>query len=85
MTIIAGADVYVSDFGTVVAIPNRFQRSRDVLVLDSDLWAVAFLMNMQLEDLAKTGHTERKMLSVQYTLESRNEKGSGGVFDLTTS
>ena len=33
MTIIAGADVYVSDFGTVTAVPNRFQRGRDVFAL----------------------------------------------------
>lgn len=85
MTIIAGADVYVSDFGTCVAVPNRFQRGRDAFVLDDDYWAVAFLRNMQQHDLAKTGDTERKQLIVEYTLESRNEKASGGVFDLTTS
>ena len=55
------------------------------LLLDSDLWAVAFLRNFVTWDLAKTGDTERKQILVEYTLEARNEKGSGGVFDLTTS
>ncbi|KKL56380.1 hypothetical protein LCGC14_2246010, partial [marine sediment metagenome] len=45
----------------------------------------AYLRPFQLWDLAKTGDTERKQLLVEYTLEARNEKASGAVYDLTTS
>jgi Family of unknown function (DUF5309) len=37
-----------------------------------------------LTELAKTGDAEKRMLICELTLESRNEAGSGGIFDLTT-
>jgi hypothetical protein len=84
-SLIAAIDVYDSDFGELQILPNRFMRSRDCLVLQKDMWAVAYLRPFQLWDLAKTGDTERKQLIVEWTLESRNEAASGAVWDLTTS
>ena len=83
----ASFDVYESDFGQLKVIPNRFQRARDALVLQTDMWAIPFLpgRNMQTFDLAKTGDSDGKQILSEYTLEARNEKASGGVFDLTTS
>ena len=77
--------VYVSDFGDLVVIPNRFQRARSALVLDMDMWKFATLRDFQTYDLAKTGDTERKQLLVEYTLQACNEASSGIVADLTTS
>lgn len=84
-TIVATADVYVSDFGTLKVVPNRFSRSRSALVVDPGMWKLCYYQRFQTVDLAKTGHSDRKMLSVEYTLESCNEKSSGCVADLTTS
>jgi hypothetical protein len=36
-------------------------------------------------NLAKTGDSDRAQILSEYSLEARNEKASGGVFDLTTS
>jgi hypothetical protein len=85
--IIASVDAYESDFGTLKVIPNRFQRARDVLVLWMEMWALAFLNGRRMVSvpLAKTGDSDRRMLLSEYALVARNEKGSGGVFDLTTS
>lgn len=84
--IIAAVDVYESDFGTLRIVPNRNNpRIRDALILQMDMWAIATLRNMKTEELAKTGDSRRKQIITEYTLESRNEKASGGVFDLTTS
>jgi hypothetical protein len=33
-TIIGAADVYISDFGNITFVPNRFQRERDAFLLD---------------------------------------------------
>ncbi len=82
--IMAGADIYVSDFGRLVAIANRFQRARDVFVIQRDMWAVSFLRNIRLLELARTGDAEKRMLVVEYTMEARNERSSGAIFDLTT-
>jgi hypothetical protein len=84
-TIVGAADVYVSDFGQLSIIANRFSRSRSALVVDPTMWKLAYYQRFKTEDLAKTGHSDRKMLSVEYTLEACNEKSSGCVADLTTS
>jgi hypothetical protein len=85
--IVAAVNVYESDFGTLKIVPSRQLRTRDCLVLQDDLWAVAFLpgRNMASIKLAKTGDSDRRQILSEYALEARNEKGSGGIFDLTTS
>ena len=52
-----------------------------------DLWAASYLAGRRFVSsvIAKTGDSDRKQLISEWTLTSRNEKGSGGVFDLTTS
>jgi hypothetical protein len=85
--ITAAVDVYESDFGRLKITPNRFMRGRDVLVLQMDMWGYATLpgRNMISFPLAKTGDSDFKEILSEYTLEARNEKASGGIFDLTTS
>lgn len=80
-------EVYQSDFGSLKIVPDRFQRARDAFVLQSDLWAVAYLpgRNMKTIDIAKTGDSDAKQILSEYTLEARNEAGSGGIYDLTTA
>lgn len=84
-TIIAGADVYVGDFGQVQIVPNRFCRSRSAFVVDTSMWAVAYGKALHMDELAKTGHAEKRMITVEFTLEARNQASSGIVADLTTS
>ncbi len=85
--ITASVDVYESDFGRLKVVANRFQRSRDVFVLQMDMWADAPLPGRSMISfpLAKTGDTDRKQILIEHTLEARNEKSSGGIFDLTSS
>jgi DNA-binding transcriptional regulator YbjK len=81
----AAIDIYDSDFGELQIVPNRRQPASMAFVFQMDLWATAYLRQFQLHDLAKTGDSERRQLLVEYTLEARNEAGSGAVMDLTTS
>ena len=85
--IVASVEAYESDFGTLKVVANRFSRSRDVLVLQTDMWAIANLNGRKMVSipLAKTGDSERRQILSEYALVSRNEKSSGGVFDNTTS
>lgn len=83
--ILAGADLYVSDFGQHQIVPNRFQRDRTVLVLDMEYLGVATLRDMVTYDLAKTGDADRAQLLTEFTLVVKNEKASGKVTDCTTS
>jgi hypothetical protein len=85
--IVAAVDAYESDFGRLSVVPNRFTRSRDVLILQMELWALAFLNGRRMVSipLAITGDSVRREILSEYALVSRNEKASGGVFDNTTS
>lgn len=85
--IVASVDAYESDFGRLKVVANRFQRARDVLVLEMDKWALAPLKgrNMLSIPLARTGDSERRAVVTEYALVARNEKASGGVFDCTTA
>lgn len=78
----ASIDVYASDFGDIKAVPNRFQRTRDVFILQSDKLAVAYLRPFFAKDLAPTGDSEKKMLIVEYCLEMRAPKAHGAVYDI---
>lgn len=83
--LVAAIDIYVGDFGEVQIVPSRHIRPRDVLVLDPSKAAHVKLQGFKQEPLAKTGHSNRRMVSVEYTTKVHNEKAHGGIFDLTTS
>jgi hypothetical protein len=84
-TVNTAIDVYVSDFGSLRVIPNRFQSQDSMLVLEMDMWAVASLADFQENPLAKTGDSDRVQILSEYTLESRNEAASGIVAALTVA
>lgn len=83
--IIASADVYVSDFGVIRVIPNRFQREQDAWLLDWNMVSIGHLRPFQVRKLAKTGDAEKRLLNVEWTIYVENEAGLGGAFDLTTT
>ena len=85
VTILAGADLYQSDFGVISIVPNRFMRSRDALVLDPEYAALAYLRPFQTNDLAKTGDSEKTQILAELTLEVKNEAAHGIVADLSAT
>lgn len=84
-TIIGAADVYMSDFGTMSVVPNRFMRSRDALVLDPEYACVAYLRPFQTNELAKAGDSDKTQLLVECTLEVKNEAAHALIADLDMS
>jgi hypothetical protein len=82
--IVGAADVYVSDFGNMAVVPNRFQRASDALVIDPDYASVEYLRPFQMEELAKTGDAEKRHIIVEYGLKVLTEKAHGIVADLTS-
>ncbi len=92
--LITSIDVYESDFGTMQVSPNRFIRGanataakigQDAHILDMEYWAVSFLRDFSLQTPAQTADADQRFMVAEYTLESRNEKASGLITDLTTS
>ena len=87
-TIIGAADVYMSDFGTISVVPNRFMNSTNAgdetaFLVDPDMAAVAYLRPFETIELAKTGDSEKTQLLAELTLEIRNEAAHGIVADLS--
>jgi hypothetical protein len=72
--IVNAIDVYESDFGQVQIVPDRFTPAGDVFVLDPEFVKIADLQPTRQLELARTGHTENKLIQSEYTLEVGNEK-----------
>jgi len=72
-------------WGTVEFMPTRENRSRDVFIMQSDMWSVGVLRPTKQTDLAKTGDSTRKQVVTELTLVCKNEKASGIIADNTVS
>ncbi len=83
-TVTAAIDIYVSDFGSLAVVPNRFQVQTSMLVLQMDMWCMSTLAEFQETPLAKTGDSDRVQLLSEYTLEAKNAKSSGIISALTS-
>jgi hypothetical protein len=91
-SLVAAIDIYVSDFGTLQIVPTRFLETRtsnsetvagrDVFVLDPNYARVAFLNNVTQTPLAKTGHSDRRLIAVEYGLQVDSEKAHGIIADI---
>ena len=87
-TIIGAADVYLSDFGTISVVPNRFipadsgDSGEVAFVLDPEMAAVAYLRPFATNELAKVGDADVTQLLVEYTLEVKNEAAHAIIADL---
>ncbi len=84
-TIIGAADVYLSDFGTLNVVANRFQRDRDAFCLDPEYASVCYLRPIQAVELAKTGDAEKRMVISEFGLKVLNEGAHAIVADLNVS
>ena len=84
-TIIAAADIYVSDFGNVSVVPNRFQKASDAFVIDPEYISVDYLRPMQTMEMAKTGDADKRLMLAEWGLRVHTEKAHGIAADLTTA
>lgn len=81
--IVAGADIYVSDFGELQFVPDRFASARDALIVDPEYWDVGIGDALKVMPLAKTGLAERRAMYAECTLRCLNQAASGVVADLS--
>ena len=85
--IINAADVFVSDFGIIQIVPDRFIPNSDnddvAFLVDTEMASVAYLRPFETNELAKTGDSEQTQLLVEYTLQVNNEAAHGIIADLT--
>jgi hypothetical protein len=85
ITILAGADLYQSDFGVLQIVPNRFMRTRDALVLDPEYASLNYLRPFQTNEIARQGDSQKTQILAELTLEVKQEAAHGGIFDLSAT
>jgi hypothetical protein len=73
--IIGYSDVYVSPFGSHKLVLSRYMPNA-AYCLDMSMWEVAYLRNFKIQDIAKVGDVDRKMLLSEWTLVCKNPLGN---------
>jgi hypothetical protein len=87
-TIIAAADVYLSDFGEISVVPNRQMAragatiARNAFLITPNMVSIGTFDDIKLEKPAKTGDAEKRVLVTEYTLLVQNEAAHGVAADL---
>lgn len=75
--------MYATPWGEVTFKPTRENRSRDVFVMQDDMWAIGMLRPTFNTELAKTGDNDKRQVITELTLICRNQAASGAVYDNT--
>ena len=83
--VVSFMSTYITPWGQIEFVPSRENRSRDVFIMQSDMWKVAVLRPTKNVELAKTGDSTRRQVVTELTLQCANEKASGGIFDNTVA
>ena len=83
--VIKSLAVYVTPWGTIEFMPSRENRSRDVFIMQDNMWEIATLRPTKNVALAKTGDNTTRQVVTELTLCAKNEAANGGIFDNTTS
>ena len=94
--IIGAADIYVSDFGNLSVVPNRFFTTvvdagagslmNDwALLIDPDEVKLATLRPYSIEALAKTGDADKRMALIEWGLQVSNEAAHGIIAGITAA
>lgn len=88
---LGAVNVFITDFGTIRAIPNRLQPTynsgarADVFILDPAYLSLCYLKGYQTDELAKTGLAENRQMSVDWSLIVHTEKAHGIIRDVSTT
>lgn len=88
LTAYGSVNVFVTDFGQTLAMKdNRLQpvtasATSTLFVLDPTHLRQSLLRGYMVEPLAKTGLTEKRLMSVEYSLMVLNEMSQGYVADI---
>jgi hypothetical protein len=86
--IVAAADTYLSDFGTITVVPNQQMArvgaavARNAFLVDASNVTMGVLRDIDTNEVAKTGDNEKKVINVEYTLVVNNEAAHGVIADI---
>lgn len=82
-TITAAADMYVSDFGSIVFEAHAYGLTRDCLLYDPKMAAIVTLDGLKSKELASSGDNTKFLLTFEKGLKVSNEKAHAVIADLS--
>jgi hypothetical protein len=86
LQVVGAVDFYVSDFGTLAIVPNRFQaQDTDMLILDTSLFELGVFRGYQVHEMGLDGDRQRFLVLHDFCLISRDEAGSAIYADIDTA
>jgi hypothetical protein len=83
-------NIFVTNFGTLELVPNRFQPQAhaadadvaDLYLLDPDTWERTYLQGYETNELAKTGTADNRQITVDVSLCALNPEANAVVADI---
>ncbi len=87
-TIVAAAETYLSDFGTINVVPNRQMAragatvARNAFLLDTDKLHQGVFRPEKIMTAAKTGDNEKRVILTEWCLLWDNEASQGVIADI---
>jgi len=83
-------NIFVTNYGTLELVPNRFQDEvatdvADLYLIDPDTWERCYLQGYETKELARDGLAENREISVDCSLIALNPEANAIIGDLDTS
>ena len=84
--VMGGAEVYLSDFGAINVVPHYLMAgSTNAYLLNTDYLDLAFLDGFKTTDLAKTGDSDKVLITADCCLAVRAPTAQAKICDLVAS
>jgi hypothetical protein len=80
--IMAGADVYKSDFGDIQVKAHPYGLTRDCLIYDPEYFKTLYLDGFKTKEIGKNADGDQFLMTAEATLQCSNEKGHAVISDL---
>lgn len=82
--VVTGADIFIGDFGTLQVVPHYLMAgAADAYLLNMDYIDMAFLDGIKTSDLAKTGDSEKQLITADCCLAVRSSDAQGKISGLS--
>ena len=82
--VVTGADIFIGDFGTLQVVPHYLMSgAADAYLLNMDYIDMAFLDGIKTSDLAKTGDSDKQLITADCCLAVRSSDAQGKIAGLS--
>lgn len=82
--VVVGADIYVGDFGSLQVVPHYLMSgATDAYMLNTDYMEMAYLDGIKTSPLAKTGDSEKELITADCCLAVRSSAAQGKISNLS--